>query len=180
MGNRCQFWAFSGDFEKERTVAKINLEAVPEILRQIRLRQISGFIVIDFIGGMSDKNHDKLLLEMENGVRAERITTQVAGFSKTGLMQLTRRKKEASLLEVTSETCPSCNGRGHVNSSLTLAYELERELRTHDLSSLNFILIITTESVLSAFLDLGVLDEAPIDWEIAEEAIPFYQIARVE
>lgn len=171
---------FSGDFGKERTVAKVNLEAIPEILRQIRLRQISGFIVIDFIGGMSDKDHDKLLLEMENSVRAERITTQVAGFSKTGLMQLTRRKKEASLLEVTSENCPSCNGRGHVHSSLTLAYELERELRLYDLSSLDFILIITTESVLSAFLDLGVLNEAPIDWEIAEEAVPFYQIARVE
>ncbi|EUJ58520.1 ribonuclease [Listeria fleischmannii FSL S10-1203] len=50
----------------------------------------------------------------------------------------------------------------------------------YDLSSLDFILIITTESVLSAFLDLGVLNEAPIDWEIAEEAVPFYQIARVE
>ncbi|WP_088808907.1 MULTISPECIES: ribonuclease E/G [unclassified Listeria] len=172
--------SFSGDFTKEKTVSKVNFEAIPEILRQMRLRQISGFIVIDFIGGMSDVDHAKLLEEMERLVREELVTTQVAGFSKTGLMQLTRRKKEASLLEITSDVCPSCKGIGHVKSANSLAYELERELKTYNLSSLNFILIITTEAVLSAFLDLGVLADAPIDWEIADETVSFYQIARVE
>ncbi len=172
--------SFSGDFTKENTVARVNFEAIPEILRQIRLRQISGFIVIDFIGGMSSTDHAKLLEEMEHMAKKELVTTQIAGFSKTGLMQLTRRKKEASLLERTTEICPSCKGVGHVTSADSLAYELERELKTFDLNSLNFILIVTTEAVLSAFLDLDVLPDAPIDWEIADEIIPFYQITRVE
>ncbi|EUJ33241.1 ribonuclease [Listeria floridensis FSL S10-1187] len=87
--------SFSGNFDKAETVFRVNQSVLKEILRQIRLRQMSGLIVIDFIGGMKDAGQEELLLEMEQLIKQEQLTTQIAEFSKSGLMQLTRKKKNS-------------------------------------------------------------------------------------
>ncbi|MDT0016826.1 ribonuclease E/G [Listeria swaminathanii] len=171
---------FKGTTAKEKTVESVNLKAVPEILRQIRLRNMSGMILVDFIGGMSDAGHRELYEALEAETREEYITTQVAALSQSGLLQLTRRKKQQSFLEVTTMPCPVCYATGHVASKETLAFELERELAGIMQSEPNSIQIITTEDVLDTFLDLNIFNNAPIDWEVADERVPFYQIARVE
>lgn len=171
---------YKGATEKEETVALINKKAVSEILRQIRLRNMSGMILVDFIGGMSEAGFKELYETIERQTREEYTTTQIAALSQSGLLQLTRRKKQQSFLEVTTIPCPVCYGTGHVASKDTLAYQLERELTGIMQGEPNSIQIITTEDVLDAFLDLNILNEAPIDWEVADERVPFYQILRVE
>ncbi|WP_271002724.1 ribonuclease E/G [Listeria seeligeri] len=171
---------YKGSTEKEKTVALINQKAVSEILRQIRLRNMSGMILVDFIGGMSEEGYTELYETIERQTREEYTTTQIAALSQSGLLQLTRRKKQRSFLEVTTIPCPVCYGTGHVASKDTLAYQIERELTGIMQGEPNSIQIITTEDVLDAFLDLNILNEAPIDWEVADERVPFYQILRVE
>lgn len=171
---------YKGSTEKEKTVALINQKAVSEILRQIRLRNMSGMILVDFIGGMSEEGYAELYETIERQTREEYTTTQIAALSQSGLLQLTRRKKQRSFLEVTTIPCPVCYGTGHVASKDTLVYQLERELTGIMQGEPNSIQIITTEDVLDAFLDLNILNEAPIDWEVADERVPFYQILRVE
>ncbi|EFS00023.1 ribonuclease E/G [Listeria seeligeri] len=171
---------YKGSTEKEKTVALINQKAVSEILRQIRLRNMSGMILVDFIGGMSEEGYTELYETIERQTREEYTTTQIAALSQSGLLQLTRRKKQRSFLEVTTIPCPVCYGTGHVASKDTLAYQLERELTGIMQGEPDSIQIITTEDVLDAFLDLNILNEAPIDWEVADERVPFYQILRVE
>ncbi|WP_270993256.1 Rne/Rng family ribonuclease [Listeria seeligeri] len=171
---------YKGPTEKEKTVALINQKAVSEILRQIRLRNMSGMILVDFIGGMSEEGYTELYETIERQTREEYTTTQIAALSQSGLLQLTRRKKQRSFLEVTTIPCPVCYGTGHVASKDTLAYQLERELTGIMQGEPDGIQIITTEDVLDAFLDLNILNEAPIDWEVADERVPFYQILRVE
>ncbi|WP_099221264.1 Rne/Rng family ribonuclease [Listeria costaricensis] len=171
---------FRGNFSKQEAVARINQEAVPEIFRQIRLRNMSGLIVIDFINHLDPTDDLELTEKVETYAAKETITTQIANYSKSGLMQLTRRKRKKSWLEETHQLCPVCKGTGHVASALTFAYQLERELSGLYRPELNIVLVVATEDVLSAFLDLGSFSDAPIEWEIAEEAVPFYQILQVE
>ncbi|HDM8964891.1 TPA: ribonuclease E/G [Listeria innocua] len=171
---------FKGTSAKEKTVEAVNIKAVPEIFRQIRLRNMSGMILVDFIGGMSEEGQGELRELIEKESREEYITTQVAALSQSGLLQLTRRKKQQSFLEVTTIPCPVCYGTGHVASKDTLAFQLERELSGIMMGDPSSIQVITTEDVLDAFLDLNTFNNAPIDWEVADERVPFYQIARVE
>ncbi|EAE6662100.1 ribonuclease E/G [Listeria monocytogenes] len=171
---------FKGTTVKEKTVELVNLKAVPEILRQIRLRNMSGMILVDFIGGMSEAGYTELYAALVSQTREEYITTQVAALSQSGLLQLTRRKKQKSFLEMTTTPCPVCYATGHVASKETLAFELERELFGIMQHEPNSIQIITTPDVLDAFLNLNTFNNAPIDWEVADERVPFYQIARVE
>ncbi|MBC1483479.1 ribonuclease E/G [Listeria sp. FSL L7-1509] len=171
---------YKGTTEKEKTVELINQKAVPEIFRQIRLRNMSGMILVDFIGGMSGMGYTELYEVIEQQSREEYTTTQMAALSQSGLLQLTRRKKQQSFLEATTVPCPVCYGTGHVASKETLAYQLERELTGIMQSDPETVQVITTENVLDTFLDLNTLNEAPVNWEIADERIPFYQILRVE
>ncbi|MBC1488108.1 ribonuclease E/G [Listeria sp. FSL L7-1485] len=171
---------YKGTTEKEKTVELINQKAVPEIFRQIRLRNMSGMILVDFIGGMSEMGYTELYEVIEQQSREEYTTTQMAALSQSGLLQLTRRKKQQSFLEATTVPCPVCYGTGHVASKETLAYQLERELTGIMQSDPETVQVITTENVLDTFLDLNTLNEAPVNWEIADERIPFYQILRVE
>ncbi|EPN1151905.1 ribonuclease E/G [Listeria innocua] len=171
---------FKGTSAKEKTVEAVNIKAVPEIFRQIRLRNMSGMILVDFIGGMSEEGQGELREAIEKESLEEYITTQVAALTQSGLLQLTRRKKQQSFLEVTTIPCPVCYGTGHVASKDTLVFQLERELSGIMMGDPSSIQVITTEDVLDAFLDLNTFNNAPIDWEVADERVPFYQIARVE
>jgi len=96
----------------EETVTKNNLEAAEEIVRQLRLRDVGGIIVIDFIDMVLESNRDQVLRRLVECLGRDRTKHQVAEVSSLGLVQMTRKRISTGLLETFSEACEHCNGRG--------------------------------------------------------------------
>lgn len=116
----------SGDVDQ--TIFKVNLEAAEEIARQIRLRDIGGLIIVDFID-MKNADHKRQLAKaMEEYMRKDRSQHTILPLSKFGLMQITRERARPEVAVDTAELCPSCGGTGKVNSTLLLTDDIERDL----------------------------------------------------
>jgi ribonuclease E len=103
---------FVGTSNLEETVLQNNLEAAEEIARQLRLRDIGGIIVIDFIDMEIQKNQEAVLLRFREHLAKDKTRTQVFDVSHLGLVEMTRKNVSAGLLETFSEVCPRCGGRG--------------------------------------------------------------------
>jgi ribonuclease G len=113
----------------EDTIVKTNLDAVPEIVRQIRLRDLGGIIVIDFIDMDERKNRFKVLAALEEALKADRAPTKVLQFNDFGLVAITRKRVKQSLERTLSVPCPTCQATGMVKSSTTVCNEIYTELR---------------------------------------------------
>ncbi len=113
---------------QEQNALETNLEAAEEIARQLRLRDLGGIIVIDFIDMKLLENKRKLSEEMEKYMRTDRAKHAVLAISKFGLMQVTRQRMKPEMNINTSEICPSCNGTGKISSSLILEDEIAKNL----------------------------------------------------
>jgi ribonuclease G len=119
---------FVGKDGLEETVFATNLEAVPEIARQIRLRDLGGLLVIDFID-MTDADHRREVFEtLEAHLARDRARTRLLQVSDFGLVEVTRQRSRGNLEKTLTKPCPCCSGRGRVLSDLTLALELRRQL----------------------------------------------------
>lgn len=119
---------FSGGQNLEETVFKVNLEAARVIARQIRLRNLSGMLIIDFID-MEDRTHkQKVLRALKDGFRTDRNRPYVIDFSELGLVQMTRRRTSFSLDEIMKTTCPCCQGNGTTLSVPTLGNMIRHEV----------------------------------------------------
>jgi ribonuclease G len=119
---------FSGGADLEETVFKVNLEAAKEIARQIRLRNLSGMLIIDFID-MESRNHKhKVLRAFRDGFIGDRNKPNILDFSELGLVQMTRRRTAASLSEIRKEVCPCCKGEGKLLSIQTLVNKLKNSV----------------------------------------------------
>ncbi|ADU96097.1 Rne/Rng family ribonuclease [Thermovibrio ammonificans] len=122
----------SGKFKKsstlEETALEINLKAAREIARQLRLRDIGGIIVIDFIDMKEPENKELLLKTLEEELSKDRARTKIVSMSDLGLVEMTRKRVKKSLGKTLTVTCPYCEGRGRVKSPETVAFEIEREL----------------------------------------------------
>ena len=103
---------FVGKSNLEETVFQANLEAAEEVAKQLRLRDIGGIIVIDFIDMVYERNRDELLRVLKEALKVDKTRTQVFGVSELGLVQMTRKKVSEGLLEAFSEPCDKCQGRG--------------------------------------------------------------------
>jgi ribonuclease E len=101
-----------GKTNLEETVTGTNLEAAKEIARQLRLRDIGGIIVIDFIDMLLPQNRELVIQTLKEALAADRTRSQVFDITPLGLLEMTRKKVSAGLVEVFSETCPTCEGRG--------------------------------------------------------------------
>ncbi len=101
-----------GKANLEETVTKTNVEAAEEIARQLRLRDIGGIIIIDFIDMLLERNKDKVVQTLKYAMAADKTRSQVFDISPLGLLEITRKRVSAGLLESFSETCPTCEGRG--------------------------------------------------------------------
>jgi len=101
-----------GKANLEETVTKTNLEAAEEIARQLRLRDIGGIIIIDFIDMLLEKNKDKVIQTLRNAMAQDKTRSQIFDIGPLGLLEVTRKRVSAGLLESFSETCPTCEGRG--------------------------------------------------------------------
>jgi len=113
----------------EDTILKTNLDAIPEIVRQIRLRDLGGIIVIDFIDMDERRNRQKVTQALEDALKADRAPSKVLQFNDFGLVAITRKRVKQSLERTLSVSCPICTGTGMVKSPITVANELWIEMR---------------------------------------------------
>jgi len=111
------------------TVLKTNLEAAREIARQLRLRDIGGIIVIDFIDMESHRHRQKVLQALEESLRRDRTKAHILGITELGLVEMTRKKVRQGLDQTLQKQCPYCEGRGKVLSEETMARRVRREIR---------------------------------------------------
>ena len=149
----------------EDTVFKTNLEAAHTIARQLRLRNLGGIIVIDFIDMINDEHKKAVLLELQKALDRDRARTSVTGFSALGLVEMTRKRTRESLAHLLCEPCPSCQGKGQVKTAQTVAYEIMREIvrESRQFNPREFR-ILANPSVIELFLEeeaqhLGMLEE---------------------
>jgi len=113
----------------EDTIVKTNIDAVKEIVRQIRLRDLGGIIVIDFIDMDDRRNRVKVVQALEEALRSDRAPTKILSFNEFGLVALTRKRVKQSLERTLSEPCPYCSGSGWIKSLTTICYEILEEAR---------------------------------------------------
>jgi ribonuclease G len=113
----------------EETITKTNLEAADEVVRQLRLRDIGGIIVIDFIDMSRARNRDAVLKTLRKALDEDRTKTYVVEISPLGLVEMTRQNVTDGVREILTKTCPTCEGEGVVLSEETVAFEVDRWLR---------------------------------------------------
>ena len=113
----------------EDTIVKTNLEAVKEIVRQVRLRDLGGIIVLDFIDMEEKKNRQKVLQAVEQELKKDRSPSKALQVSDFGLVIITRKRVKQSLERVLTEPCPYCSGTGVIKSSSTICYEILSEVK---------------------------------------------------
>ena len=113
----------------EDTITKVNLQAVDEVVRQLRLRDIGGIIVIDFIDMASARNRDPVLKALRKAFEEDRTRTYVVEISPLGLVEMTRQNVTEGVREIMTKPCPTCDGEGVVLSEETIAIDVERRLR---------------------------------------------------
>ena len=118
-----------GSLNLKDTVLKTNLEAAREIARQVRLRDIGGIIIVDFID-MDNGRDDKLVLgELKNSLKRDRTRSNVLGMTQLGLVEITRKKVGRRIDSILQKECPFCEGTGRVLSEETMVNRIERELK---------------------------------------------------
>ena len=113
----------------EDTITKINLEAAEEVVRQLRLRDIGGIIVIDFIDMERARNRDAVLKTLRKSLDEDRTKTFVVEISPLGLVEMTRQNVTEGVREIMTRPCPTCDGEGVIKSEETIAIEFERRMR---------------------------------------------------
>jgi ribonuclease G len=109
-------------------VFKTNLEAAQAIARQLRLRNLGGTIILDFIDMQSEEHRAAVLDEFKRALARDRTRVSVNGFTTLGLVEMTRKRTRESLAHVLCEPCPTCEGRGAVKTVHTVCYEILREI----------------------------------------------------
>src|SRR5689334_7487560 len=119
----------TGSGNLEDTVTANNLEACDEVARQLRLRNIGGIIVIDFVDMDKEQNRRKVWDAFQKALGRDRARTNVTKISELGLVEMTRKRTRESLVQLLTEPCPTCEGAGVVKSVVTVAYEILREVR---------------------------------------------------
>jgi len=120
---------FVGKTDIEETILKINLEAAVEIAHQLRLRNVGGIIVIDFIDMATEENRGALFEALINALEQDRAKVRVAGLSELGLVEMTRKRTRESLLASLTETCYCCHGKGYLKSPETVCHRVVESLR---------------------------------------------------
>jgi ribonuclease G len=124
--------AFVGHRNLDETIFNTNIEATQAIARQLRMRNLGGIIIIDFIDMSNEEHRRRVLHSLEQALSKDRVKTSINGFSQLGLVEMTRKRSRESIEHVLCNECPACRGRGTVKSVETLCYEILREIvRVH-------------------------------------------------
>ena len=136
----------------EETALSTNLEAADEIARQLRIRDIGGLIVIDFIDMTSQKNQRAVENRMRDALQEDRARVQVSRISRFGLMEMSRQRLRPSLEEITTELCPRCNGQGRIRDAKTLALGILRVMEEEALKERSAVVRTQVPLAVGAYL----------------------------
>ena len=157
------------------TIFKTNLEATQAIARQLRLRNLGGIIIVDFIDMDTAEHRDAVLAEFKKALAKDRTRITVNGFTQLGLVEMTRKRTRESLAHVLCQPCPVCKGRGELKTPQTICYEILREvLRSERQFSPKEYRILASQVVIDLFLDeesqaltmLGDFIKKPISMQV--------------
>ena len=145
---------FVGHRNLEETIFKTNLEAAQTIARQLRLRNLGGIIIIDFIDMVDYGHRQQVLQALEKALAADYAKTYVSTVSQLGLVEMTRKRTRESLEHILCEACPTCLGKGYLKTAQTVCYEIFREIlrevRQFDAKEL---LVLASQDVVDLLLD---------------------------
>lgn len=195
---------FSGRNDLEETIVHINLEAVEEIVKQIKLRDIGGLIVIDFIDMEKEGNRLKIVEAMKSALQSDNATTNITDISKLGLLEMTRKNVTEGIQDVLCKPCPYCDESGYILSEESMRLKTEREIfkLTKESESEAFLIELNSgvaamvigqggenvkklENITNKYISIKGNDSIPINAfnllkegitkEIEEAAIPVYQ-----
>jgi ribonuclease G len=146
--------AFVGHRNLRETIFKTNLEAATALARQIRLRNLGGIIIIDFIDMRDGEHQRQVLRTLEKALEKDLSKVVVSGFSELGLIQMTRKRTRESLEHTLCEPCAVCQGSGSVKTAQTVCYEIFREILREEraYASANY-LVLASQSVIDRLLD---------------------------
>jgi len=145
---------FVGGRSFDDTIFKTNLEAAQVIARQLRLRNLGGIIIIDFIDMENADHRNAVLAELNRALEHDRTRLTVNGFTQLGLVEMTRKRTRESLAHILCEPCPTCKGRGELKTAQTVCYEILREiLREARQFNAREFRILAAQPVIDLFLD---------------------------
>ncbi|KPC50094.1 ribonuclease G [Amantichitinum ursilacus] len=145
---------FVGHRSFDDTIFKTNLEATHVIARQLRLRNLGGIIIVDFIDMDNDAHRTAVMDELQKSLSRDRTKVTVSGFTSLGLIEITRKRTRESLAHVLCEPCPTCQGRGQIRTAATVCYEILREiLREERQFQAREYRILGSQNVIDMFLD---------------------------
>jgi ribonuclease G len=146
---------FVGTRNFDDTIFKTNLEAAQSIARQLRLRNLGGIIVVDFIDMVNAAHRDAVLSEFRKALARDRTRMTVSGFTQLGLVEMTRKRTRESLAHVLCEPCPVCGGRGELKTARTVCYEILREIlrEARQFGDAREFRILGSQKVIDLFLE---------------------------
>ena len=146
--------AFVGHRNLEETIFKTNLEAAQAIARQLRLRNLGGIVIIDFIDMAEEEHKRQVMRALEKALARDHARSQVTQVSELGLVEMTRKRTRESLEHVLCEACPTCGGRGSLKTPETTCYEIFREiLREARQFDARQLLVMASQEVVDRLLD---------------------------
>jgi len=158
---------YVGSTDLADTVLKTNAEAAKEIARQIRLRNIGGIIIVDFIDMQNSEHRDKILSILEEEIKNDKMKVHVLGITQLGLVEMTRKKVRHSLSSVLEKVCPFCEGKGKLISEETVCIKLKKELReTAAVLSAETLVVSAHPSVNKALAGQGGSQQQELEEEL--------------
>jgi ribonuclease G len=156
--------AYIGRSNQEETIFRTNLEAAAAIARQLRLRNLGGIIILDFIDMQTDTHRQQVLVALETSLAADPVRNKVFSVSPLGLVEMTRKRTRESLEHVLCDPCPTCKGRGHIKSPATVCYEIFREImRQHRQFPFGELVILAHDDVVEMLLDQEAVGLAQLE-----------------
>ena len=146
--------AYVGSRNLEETIFKTNLEAAQAIARQLRVRNLGGIIIIDFIDMSSEEHKRQVLRALEKSLGRDHTKTHISGVSALGLVEMTRKRTRESLEHLLCQPCPTCDGRGTIKTPDTVCYEIFREiLREARQFDTEKLLVLASPEVIETLVD---------------------------
>ena len=164
---------FVGTSSLEETTLQTNLEAVVEVVQQLRLRNMGGIIIIDFIDMDRESSREKVYRALDEALKVDRARTNVLKISELGLVEMTRKRVQEGLDRYLAETCPTCSGTGYVRSKPTLVFDILREIQreAHRHPNLRTIYVNTTAAVADLFYSAHWTDLEEVERQVGQRVV---------
>lgn len=146
---------YTGGRSFDDTIFKTNLEAAQAIARQMRLRNLGGIIIIDFIDMENPDHKEAVLAELSRTLARDRTRMTINGFTSLGLVEMTRKRTRESLTRVLCEPCPVCQGRGQIKTAQSVCYEILRAIirEARQFNDAREFRVLASQQVIDLFLD---------------------------